>query len=510
MADKTMWRGKSATLTIETIQDLSRGHISKYVFDVFNGSTSVNGSFTNSGDGTSNGRAISTSAHVASGNNTGYTDYTVKGYLRYAHNSYNGTTYATSNVVTKSLRVQEPLDTASLSGFTINPAEIWSNFGGPERIRIQPTSFPYKPFSKIAEVTCSQKSTALGGGSNGAASLELTGDDQCYVEYQNQNTNKDLGAKSKDIEFSLYSIAGTSAAERKELYSRSLRVKNAVTGLSIPAQLTTYNNATSWNNTSSVNYTPSTPYSKDVSLVYEKSDDAYTGNTITDNGITVRLDSSTGAFMFDVSKVENVAKTSTFKFRVKSTQSQNPVYSNVMTFTVLGFTASHTVDIWEGETTTIANLGIGTISALPSNLTNVTVKKISGDLGIEIKGKAVSGTATEKFVIRSTNGAEVTINCTVKNLADVNRTINTGDTITITATDIKNATEGATNTTFTGITAITTSPASGKGNAYVSGGNLIYYAPAVAVEDVPITVTTNTGASAVIHMKVKAITMTIE
>ena len=140
---------------------------------------------------------------------------------------------------------------------------------------------------------------------------------------------------------------------------------------------------------------------------------------------------------------------------------------------------------------------------------NVTVKKISGDLGIEIKGKAVSGTATEKFVIRSTSGSEVTINCTVKNLADVNRTINTGDTITITAADIKNATEGATNTKITGITAITTAPASGKGTAYVSAGKLIYYAPATAVDDVPITVTTDTGASAVIHMKVKAITMSI-
>ena len=294
------------------------------------------------------------------------------------------------------------------------------------------------------------------------------------------------------------------------MYSRTLTVKNAVTGLSIPALLTTYNNATSWNNTKSVNYTPGIPYSKEVSLVYEKTDDAYTGNTITDNGITVRLDPSTGEFRFDVSNVENVSKTSTFKFRVKSIQGARPVYSNAMTFTVLGFTASHTVDVWEGEIKTIANLGIGTIGALPSNLTNVTVKKISGDLGIEIKGKAVSGTATEKFVIKSTNGSKVTINCTVKNLADVNRTINTGDTITITATDIKNATEGATNTTFTGITAITTSPASGKGNAYVSEGNLIYYAPAVAVEDVPITVTTNTGASAVIHIKVAAITMTIQ
>ena len=503
---KTMWRGQSATLTIGTIQDLSQGHISKYVFNVMNGSTSANGSFNGSGEGASNNRAISTSAHVASGNTNGYTDYTVNGYLKYTHNAYGTQTVATSNTVNNSLRVQEPLDTYSLSGFGISPTEVWSNFEGPEHIRIEPTSFPYTPFSKFAEVTCSQKSTALGGGSAGSTSLELTGDASSYVEYKNDNANKDLGAKSKDIEFSLYSIAGTSAAERAFLYSRSLKVKNAVTKLSIPALLTTYNNATSWNNKQSVNYTPVNPYSKDVSLVYEKSDDAYSGNTIIKNGITVRLDSSTGAFMFDVSQAENVSTTSEFKFRVKSIQGQIPVYSNVMTFTVLGFTGSHTVDIWEGETDTIANLGIGTFT-IPSGLKTVTVTKTADNLGIVIKGNAVSSVQTETFTITSASGSQVTINCTVKNIADVNRTINTGDTITITGQDIKTLTTGI---TVKSIKAITTGPASGKGTAYVSEGKLIYYAPITAVEDVPITVTTDTGASAVIHMKVKAITMTIE
>ena len=290
------------------------------------------------------------------------------------------------------------------------------------------------------------------------------------------------------------------------MYSRSLKVKNAVTALSISESLTAYNNAGLWNPNESVNYTPSTPYSTEVSLVHETTDDAYPENTITQNGITVHLDSSTGAFTFNVGHATNASTTSTFKFRVKSIQGASPVYSNVMTFTALGFTASHTVDIWEGETTTIADLGIGTIGALPSNLTNVTVKKISGDLGIEIKGKAVSGTATEKFVIRSTSGSEVTINCTVKNIKDISRTINTGDTITITGQEIKTATTG---TTINGIDRITIAPASGKGTAYVLDGKLIYYAPITAVDDVPITVTTDTGASAVIHMKVKAISMSI-
>lgn len=504
MADKTMWRGQSATLTIGTIQDLSKGHISKYVFDVLNGNTSANGSFTGSGEGASNNRAISTTAHVASGNTTGYTDYTVKGYLKYTHNAYGAETKATSNTVTNSLRVQEPLDTYSLSGFNINPVEVWSNLGDKEHIRIDPTSFPYTPFSKMAKITCSQTPTELGGGSNGASSLNLTGDDQCYVEYKNTNTNKDLGVQSKDIEFYLYSIANTSAATTKQLYSRSLKVKNAVTALSIPALLTTYNNANNWNNTRSVNYTPVNPYSKTVSLVHETTDEPYSGNTISDNGITVQLDPSTGALRFDVSSVENVSTTSTFKFRVKSIQGAKPIYSNIMTFTALGFTASHTVDIWEGETTTIANLGIGTFT-IPTGLQNVTVTKTADDLGITIKGKAVTGNKTETFTITSEHGSTVTINCNVNNLADVSKTINTGDTITITAADIKANTAG---TTITGISAITTSPT--QGTAHVSKGELIYYAPTTAVNDVPITVTTNTGASAVIHIKVVAITMTIK
>ena len=505
---KTMWRGQSATLTIGTIQDLSQGHISKYVFNVMNGSTSANGSFTGSGEGASNNRVITTSAHVASGNTTGYTDYTVKGYLKYTHTSYGSTTtYATSNTVTNSLQVKEPLDKESLSGFGISPNEIWSNFGGPEHIRIDP-SFVYTPFSKSAKITCSQKSAELGGGSNGVAELALTGDPgTCYVEYQNTNTNKDLGAASKNIEFYAYSIANKSAAEQKLLYSRSLKVKNAVTALSISKLLTTYNNADRWNPNESVIYTPAIPYSKDVSLVYEATDDAYDGNSITQNGITVHLDSSTGALAFDVSNVENVSKTSEFKFRVKSIQGQQPVYSNVMTFTVLGFTASHTKEIWEGETTTIVNLGIGTIDTLPSGLNHVTVTKTADNLGITIKGKAVSAETTEKFTIRSTSGSEVTITCKVKNIKDISRTINTGDTITITGAEIKTATTGI---SVNSIGAITTGPSSGKGTAYVSSdGKLIYYAPTTAVENVPITVTTDTGASVIINIKVVDITMTI-
>ena len=505
MADKTMWRGQSTTLTIGTIQDLTAKHIKSYTLDVLNGSTSANGSFSGAGDGTNNGRAISTSAHVAQGNTTGYTDYTVKGYLKYTHNSYGTQTVATSNTVTKSLRVQEPLDTYSLSGFGISPTEIWSNYGGSEHIRIEPGTFTYTPYSKSAEVTCSQKSTELGGGSNGVDKLELTGDQSSYVEYKNDNATKDLGVASKDIEFKLYSIAGTSAAERAFLYSRSLKVKNAVTKLSIPALLTTYNNANNWNNTRSVNYTPSIPYSKEVSLVHETTDEPYDGNSITKNGIIVRLDSSTGALMFDVSNVENVSTTSEFKFRVKSIHSQNPVYSNAMTFTVLGFTGSHDVIIWEGESSTIENLGIGEFT-IPSGLKNVTVAKTGDNLGITIKGKAVSTNTTEEFTITSTSGSKVTINCTINNITDISRTINTGDTITITGQEIKAATTGI---SVNSISAITISPASGKGTAYVSGGKLIYYAPVTAVDDVPITVTTDTGASAVIHMKVKAITMSI-
>ena len=500
---KTIWRGQSATLTIGTIQDLSQGHISKYVFNVMNGSTSANESFTGSGEGTSNNRSITTTAHVASGNNNGYTNYTVKGYLKYTHNSYGTTTAATSNTVDNSLRVQEPLDKESLKGFSIEPTEIWSNFPGVQNITIKPGQFAYTPYSKKAEITCSQKSTILGGGSDGAASLELNGTSS--VEYQNDNTTKDLGKQSKNIEFYAYSIAGTSAATKELLYSRSLKVKNAVTALSISESLTAYNNAGLWDPNESVIYTPAIPFSKEVSLVHETTDDAYSGNSIIQNGITVHLDSTTGAFTFNVSNVTDASVTSTFKFRVKSIQGQNPVYSNVMTFTALGFTASHTVDIWEGETTTIANLGIG-VFTIPTGLKNVTVTKTSDNLGITIKGKAVSGNQTETFIIESNAGSQVTINCTVKNIADVNRTINTGDTITITGQDIKTLTTGI---TVKNISKITTGPASGKGTAYVEGGKLIYYAPITAVEDVPITVTTDTGASAVIHIKVKAITMTI-
>lgn len=503
MADKTMWRGQSATLTIENLQTLSGAHINSYTFDVLNGSTSANTSFSGSGDGTSNGRAISTSAHVASGNTTGYTDYTVKGYLKYTHNAYGTQTKATSNTVTKSLRVQEPLDAESLSNFTISPTTVWSNFPDVQTITVTP-SFTCTPYLKSGEITCSQDIDAVGGGSVGKNPITLDGTD--VIEYQNTNSDKDLKAKTKDIEFKLYSIAGESADKRALVRSRSLTVKNAVTKLEISNSLHAYNNASSWNNTESVRYTPTTPYSKNVSLVYATTDTAYSNNTITQNGVSVSLNPSTGVLTFNTSKVTDASKESTFKFRVKSVETHGSVYSNVMTLTVHGFTASRTVDIWEGETFTIDNLGFGTVGVIPQGLTNVTVTTSTNKLGITITGKAVSGNKTETFTITSTSGSKVTITCNVKNLADVNRTINTGDTITITGQEIKALN---TSTKITSISAITAGPASGKGTAYLSEGKLIYYAPGTAQEDVPITVTTNTGASAVIHMKVKAITMTI-
>lgn len=508
MADKTIWRGHSATLTIETIQDLSQGHIKSYTLDVLNGSTSANGSFSGAGDGTNNGRAISTSAHVAPENTTGYTDYTVKGYLKYTHNSYGTQTVATSNTVTKSLRVQEPLDTESLTGFTISPNEVWSNLTQSQSIKITP-NFKYTPYSKLADIVCSQTSTALGGGSNGASSLELNG--STYVLYQNDNTATDLGAASKYIEFYAYSITGISAAPGDFLRSRSLTVKNAVTGLSISESLTTYNNAGLWNPNESVNYTPGIPYSKEVSLVYAETDDAYSGNSITKNGITVTLNPTTGAFSFNVSKATDVSKTSEFKFRVKSIQGQKPVYSNTMTFTALGFTDLRTANVVEGETFTIENLGIGRIDStgIPSNLEHVTVTTTADNLGIEIKGKAVSTGTPETFIITSTSGSEVTIECTVINLDDISCSINTGDTITFTGQEIADAV-GRDQTTITSISAIETSPSSGNGTAYVSKeGNLVYYAPDHAVENVPITVTTDTGASVLINIKVVDITMSI-
>lgn len=514
MADKTMWRGQSATLTIGNLQGFTKynKHIKSYTFDVFNGNTPVNDSFTDAGDSTSYSRSITTSEHVASGNDAGYTDYTVKGYLKYTHTAYDMQTTATSNTVTKSLRVQEPLDTESLTGFSISPTAVWSNFLGEQNITIKP-SFAYTPFSKSAEISCSQASTALGGGSNGASSLELKTDGTSHVIYKNTNTTKDLGTQSKNIEFYVYSIANTSAAEQKLLYSRSLLVKNAVTGLSISESLTTYNNAGLWDPKESVKYTPGIPFSKEVSLVHETTDDAYPENTITQNGISVTLNSTTGAFTFNVSQAQDVSKTSEFKFRVKSIQGQNPVYSNVMTFTVHGFTASRKLTVVEGETFTIDNLGIGRIDStgIPSNLEHVTVTTTADNLGIEITGKAVSTNQTETFTITSTSGSQVTINCLVEDLFDIAVSINTGDTTTFTAADIKRANS---HTSINSITGIIIGPDEGKGTAYVSDGELIYYAPTSPIGnepiDVPITVATDTGASAVIHIKVVDITMTIE
>ena len=89
------------------------------------------------------------------------------------------------------------------------------------------------------------------------------------------------------------------------MYSKTLTVKNAVTGLNIPASLTAYNNAASWTTTQSVDYTPDIPYSKEVSLVHAEGDTAYDGNIITQNGISVSLNHTTGAFTFNVRNATN-------------------------------------------------------------------------------------------------------------------------------------------------------------------------------------------------------------
>ena len=177
-----------------------------------------------------------------------------------------------------------------------------------------------------------------------------------------------------------------------------------------------------------------------------------------------------------------------------------------MTFTVHGYTPSYNITIVEGETYTISNLGIGEFNIPTVNISkDVTVEKTGNNLGITIKANAVSGNVSGEFTITSTNGSQVFITYSIDNLKDLTYSINTGDTITITGPEIGESV----GTTITSISKITVGPGQGKGTAYVSAGELIYYAPTTAVENVPITVIADNGASVVINIKVIAIDMTI-
>ena len=140
----TIWRGQSATLTIGTIQEATKAHISKYVFY---GNGSELGGLSDYDTASTN---VEAQAQV-----NGEKDYTITSYLLYKHNFAGTTTVATSNKVDNVLNVRQPLDEASLVKIEPNRTDpyrdwVWSNASG-ATFKIIPTFTSYLPYSKIGK-----------------------------------------------------------------------------------------------------------------------------------------------------------------------------------------------------------------------------------------------------------------------------------------------------------------------------------------------------------------------
>ena len=113
---KTIWRGSgSAKLTITSIQDATKAHISSYAF--YCNSSDLHGATI---DTSTNTTTITGQSRV---NKT--KDYTITSYLIYTHKFGNGSTTAASNKVNNKITVHEPLNKESLNSISLNENWVW-------------------------------------------------------------------------------------------------------------------------------------------------------------------------------------------------------------------------------------------------------------------------------------------------------------------------------------------------------------------------------------------------
>ena len=491
MANKIIWRGQSANLTIGQIQNATKAHISAYVF------------YSNTADlgGLSEYNTTSTSV-VAQASVNGEKDYTITSYLLYSHKFAGGTAYATSNKVDNVLTVHEPLDEKSL--VRIEPVNtgnykdwVWSNAPG-ATFKIIPTFASYAPYSKLGTIKSDATNPAEPKGSTNTLTREDISSNNELAWSKTTGSTTDLGKESENITVYVESTVDSApTAKRIDRKNATFVVRNAVTALSGLEDTTLYAGSTSIQ--VPVTITPARPYNTDLILVNENGQD--TEGTITSaGGAIVEIDEQ--SVWLNASKVKPGTDKQIIKFKVRSRQSNAPVDTKDIIFTVNAVANITGKTVVEGGTISVEpHIGVIQTATITSGNTAISVSK-SGET-LSITGLAVDTDTPWSITVTNAAGAHITISGKTTYLADVSTSINTGDYIII-GTELL-AGLGAS------ITEIITQP--GKGKASLEGGKLKYEASTtngpIAADTYAIKVKGANGATRTVNINVSNITATL-
>lgn len=488
MADRTIWRGQSATFTIGSIQNVTKAHISKYVF--YDSSNEL--------AGTSEQNSYSTNIE-AQYSVDGIKDYTITSYLLYSHNFAGTTTTATSNKVDKVLAVKEPLDATSLLNLAPDGTNwTWSN-SDHTTWRIKPTFAEKKPYSKqgtwVPSATVKTEPIGYVTAPTGADDIDQLNE---VTWHKTTGNSTDLGATEKTITIKAKSTA-TSAPNPAEINrTASFTVRNAVTGLGGLSSAETFARATQ-TISQTVTFTPLSPYSKDVELVSADSNQTVSNNSITIDGAVLTLSGQN--ITLNAQGATNT-QNKVFKFKIRSGQGASPVETGVISFTVKAVADITGQSIVEGESKTIA-AGIGNITSVNVETGKNAVKATFNGGSVNITGLGVDADTPWSITVKNAQGTTITISGKTTYLKDVSASINTGDYIII-GTEL-----------LAGLTTnfeIVSQP--GKGTASITNdGKLKYEAStkdgAIAAGTYAIKVKGANGATRTVNISVSNIDVTI-
>lgn len=489
---KTIWRGQSATLTIDQIQDATKAneHISKYVFygDVeLAGLSEYDTASTN----------VLAQTPVNESKN-----YTITSYLLYSHKFADGTAYATSNKVDNVLTVNEPLDETSL--VKIEPVNtdpyknwVWSNAEN-ATFKILPTFTSKLPYSKFGKFESDATNPAAPEGSTNAIGPDDISIINELAWSRTTGSSTDLGEPSQNITVYVKSTKDSAPSERRiSGKTATFVVRNAVTALSGLDDKTLYAGSSAV--TASVTIAPANPYSKDLILVNESGQDVTSKSITSAGGATVSLSGQT--ITFNASDVGISTGKQTIKFKVRSRQSNAAVDTKLITFTVNAVN-NITKTIVEGETISVP-AGIGTINTIEITQGSTAISASKSDENVSITGLAVDSDTSWSIKVTNAAGAHITISGTTTHLADVSTSINTGDYIIIGTELLSGLGES--------ISTIAEQPS--KGKATINNGKLKYEA---STTNGPITEGTYAikvkgvnGATRTVNITVKDITATL-
>lgn len=487
---RTIWRGQSVKLTIGQIQNVTKTHISKYVFY---GSGELGG--------LSEYDTASTSVEAQTPVNS-EKNYTITSYLLYSHKFAGGTAYATSNKVDNTLTVQEPLDETSL--VKIEPVNtgnhhnwVWSN-AGTATFKILPTFTSNLPYSKIGIFESDATDPTAPKGSTNTIGPDDISQLNELAWSRTTGSTTDLGKASENITVYVKSTTHSAPSERRiNGKTATFVVRNAVTALSGLADKTLYAGSSAV--TQSVTITPANPYSRDLILVNEDGQDVSSNSITSADGATVSLSGQT--ITFNASNVGIGTDKQIIKFKVRSRQSNDAVDTDFITFTVNAVN-NITKTIAEGETISVSP-GIGVIhtATITKGDTAISISK-SGET-LSITGLGVDADTPWSITVTNAAGAHITVSGKTTHLTDVSTSINTGDYI-IVGTDFIGGLGAS-------ISQIITPPA--KGTASLEGGKLKYEA---STTNSPITAGTYAikvkganGATRTVNITVKDITATL-